>query len=120
VSDRAYLSAAQLAQCTPWTEDAIRRMVSRGILRRGVHVFQPLGPRSQLVFRWEAIVELIEGRAAPARPPEEEGPDVEGATEALRGLVTRREEGNTATPLAHAGRHAKIVRHRSPGHAAPS
>ena len=37
---RAYLNAAQLAQCTPWTEDAIRRMVSRGILRRGVHVFQ--------------------------------------------------------------------------------
>jgi len=57
---REYLSVEQLAARTPWSPDAIRRMVTRGVLRRGVHYFQPFGSRSQLVFKWRAIVSLIE------------------------------------------------------------
>jgi len=90
---REYLSVEQLATITPWSEEAIRRMVSRGVLRKGVHYFQPLGPRSHLVFKWSAVVELIEGA------PEAEhvsgrnaaadtgGLDVEAATAALYRLL---------------------------------
>jgi len=98
VSDpvREYLDGAQLAARTPWSVEAIRRMVSRGVLRRGVHYFQPLGPRTQLIFKWSAIVTLIEGipsAAAPvtnlAGPPGEKGrPDVQAATAALQRLLT--------------------------------
>ncbi len=60
---REYLSAAQLAQVTPWSVEAIHKMVQRGVLRREVHFFQPFGPRAHLVFKWRAIVTLIEGRS---------------------------------------------------------
>jgi hypothetical protein len=40
---------------------AIEKMVNRGVLKRGVHYFQPFGHRTQLIFRWSAIVALIEG-----------------------------------------------------------
>jgi hypothetical protein len=36
-------------------------MVRRGVLQRSVHYFQPFGRRTQLVFKWSAIVALIEG-----------------------------------------------------------
>jgi hypothetical protein len=92
---REYLDAAQLATRTPWSVEAIRRMVSRGVLRRGVHYFQPLGPRTQLIFKWSAIVALIEGvpiAAAPASPPAHAGerghPDVQAATAALQRLLS--------------------------------
>jgi len=98
---REYLDAAQLAASTPWSVEAIRRMVSRGVLRRGVlrrgvHYFQPLGPRTQVIFKWSAIVTLIEGipsAAAPVRhlaaPAAEKGrPDVQAATAALQRLLT--------------------------------
>ena len=93
---REYLDAAQLAARAPWSVEAIRRMVSRGVLRRGVHYFQPLGPRTQLIFKWSAIVTLIEGipsAAAPVRhlaaPAGEKGrPDVQAATAALQRLLT--------------------------------
>ena len=46
---------------TPWSVDAIEKMVRRGVLKRNVHYFQPFGRRTQLVFKWSAIVSLIEG-----------------------------------------------------------
>ena len=61
MSPRPYMSAKQLAECTPWTVDTIRQMMRRGKLRKGTHWFQPMGRHSQVVFKWEAIVELLEG-----------------------------------------------------------
>jgi hypothetical protein len=58
---REYLSAEQLSEVTPWSLSAIDKMVSRGVLKRDVHYFQPFGRRTQLVFKWSAIVALIEG-----------------------------------------------------------
>jgi len=58
---REYLSAEQLAEVTPWSVDGIEKMVRRGVLKRNVHYFQPFGRRTQLVFKWSAIVILIEG-----------------------------------------------------------
>lgn len=60
---RPYLSIQQLAEVTPWTVGAIRKMVARGVLKRGLHYFQPLGRRRELVFKWAAIEQLIEGQA---------------------------------------------------------
>jgi hypothetical protein len=60
-----YLSAEELAAVTPWTVDAIEKMIARGVLVKDVHFFQPFGPRSQRIFKWSAIEALIEGSAAP-------------------------------------------------------
>jgi len=60
MQSRAYLSAEQLAALTPWSPDAIEKMVRRGTLARGVHYFQPAGRRGRLLFKWDAIVALIE------------------------------------------------------------
>jgi len=59
---KPYLSAEELSERTPWTLDAIEKMIRRGVLIRGVHYFQPFGRRGRLVFKWKAIVALIEGR----------------------------------------------------------
>ncbi|MFN8544619.1 MAG: hypothetical protein U0807_10515 [Candidatus Binatia bacterium] len=59
-----YLSADQLAQLTPWSVQAIRRMQRRGVLRHGVHWFQPTGRGGSVLLKWAAIVELIEGGVA--------------------------------------------------------
>jgi hypothetical protein len=56
----AYLSAEQLAQQTPWSVDAIEKMIQRGQLRRSVHWFQPKGPGTQRIFKWSAIAAWIE------------------------------------------------------------
>jgi hypothetical protein len=97
---RPYLSAEQLAELTPWTPDAIEKMIRRGVLVPGVHYFQPFGRRTKLIFKWEAIVALIEGRAAPgfvcAVIPESETRessdgrviDVEKATTELQRLLS--------------------------------
>jgi len=58
---RPYLSIQQLAEVTPWTAGAIRKMVARGVMQLGVHYFRPLGRRREVVFKWAAIVALIEG-----------------------------------------------------------
>jgi hypothetical protein len=60
---KPYLSAEELAQRTPWSLDAIEKMIRRGILVRGQHYFQPTGQRGRLIFKWAAIVTLIEERA---------------------------------------------------------
>jgi hypothetical protein len=65
-----YLSAEQLSAVTPWSVDAIEKMVARGALVKGVHFFQPFGRRSQRIFKWSAIRALIEGgNGAAAAPP---------------------------------------------------
>ncbi len=94
---RPYLSADQLAALTPWSVDAIRRMVQRGVLRRDVHYFQPLGRGTQLIFKWYAIVGLIElvdrpdadaaGAPPAVVPRRKKEPDVEGAIAAFQRLL---------------------------------
>ena len=54
---KPYLSISELAPLTPWTDQAIRTMVSRGVLREGEHFFH-VGRRP--VFKWAAIVDFIE------------------------------------------------------------
>lgn len=58
---REYLTAEQLAEVAPWSVDAIDHMIRRGRLQLGVHYFQPFGRRSERLFKWAAIVALIEG-----------------------------------------------------------
>ena len=102
-----YLSTEQLAALTPWSVEAIRRMVTRGVLRRGEHYFQPLGARTQLLFKWPAIVALIErpepGAVGPVDVPSRRILDVEVATAALtrelrsRGIATHDKNRHDAT-----------------------
>lgn len=64
---KPYVSIAELACLTPWTDQAIRTMISRGILREGEHYFH-VGRRP--VFKWAAIVAFIEqGSPQPERLP---------------------------------------------------
>src|SRR5438552_9720855 len=91
---REYLSTAQLAEVTPWSVEAIEKMMKRGTLKRDVHYFQPFGRRTQLVFKWTAIVGLIEGHSddAGGQPVvTEKGKvfDVEKAMEGLGRLLDR-------------------------------
>ena len=58
---RPYLSAEQLCELTPWTLDALQKLIHRGALKLGVHYFQPQGKRTRLVFKWSAIVAHLEG-----------------------------------------------------------
>ena len=58
---RPYLYIEQLAACTPWSTDAIRTMMARGIFKLGVHYFKPHGPNGRPIFSWDAIVRYIEG-----------------------------------------------------------
>lgn len=91
-SPRQYLSAEQLAEITPWSTSAIEKMVRRGTMKRGVHYFQPFGRRTQILFKWSAIVELIEGTTttSPAPISLPSGPlDVAQAEAALGRLLDR-------------------------------
>lgn len=65
---RQYLYVDQLAELTPWTPDAIRTMIARGVFKLGVHYFKPSGPNSRPIFSWAAIVDFIENeqQAPPA------------------------------------------------------
>jgi hypothetical protein len=56
---KPYLSIAELTTVTPWTDQAIRTMIARGVFREGRHFFR-VGRRP--VFKWEAVVAFIEGR----------------------------------------------------------
>ena len=58
-SPKPYLSIRELACLTPWTEQAIRTMMAKGILRDGEHFFH-VGRKP--IFKWAAIVVFIEGR----------------------------------------------------------
>ena len=50
-----YLSIRQLADRIPYSEGAIRNMMSRGVFRLGVHYTKPNGGRP--VFHWPAVQE---------------------------------------------------------------
>jgi hypothetical protein len=50
-----YLSIRQLAGRIPYSEGAIRNMMSRGVFRFGVHFTKPNGGRP--VFHWPAVQE---------------------------------------------------------------
>jgi hypothetical protein len=63
---KPYLSIAELAKLTPWTGQAIRTMMSRGVLREGEHFFY-VGRRP--VFKWAAIVAFIEHGVPHQRVP---------------------------------------------------
>ncbi len=60
---RPYLYVEQLAEVTPWSQDAIRNMISRGVFSEGVHYFRPRGPGRRPIFSWRAVVEYIEQSA---------------------------------------------------------
>lgn len=57
---KMYLYIDQLSEVTPWSVQAIRTMVARGIFRKNIHYFQPHGPGSRTIFSWPAIVRFIE------------------------------------------------------------
>lgn len=63
---KPYLSIAELAQLTPWTDQAIRTMISRGVFREGEHYFH-VGRRP--VFKWVAVVGFIERGGEDERVP---------------------------------------------------
>jgi hypothetical protein len=67
---RPYLYIEQLAACTPWSTEAIRTMIARGIFKLGVHYFKPHGPNGRPIFSWDAIVRYIEGDEAAAQTGE--------------------------------------------------
>lgn len=59
---KPYLYIEELAELTPWSVQAINTKVRRGELRRNVHYFQE-HHRGRLIFKWDAIVQAIEGAA---------------------------------------------------------
>jgi hypothetical protein len=63
---KPYLSISELALLTPWTDQAIRTMISRGVFRELQHFFY-VGRRP--VFKWAAVVGFIEQGPAPDRVP---------------------------------------------------
>jgi len=92
---KPYLYAEELAELTPWSVEAIHKKVQRGELRTGVHYFQE-GHRGRLIFKWAAIVELIEGGASDRKTADAgvphvngKGLDVEKATAGLYRLLDR-------------------------------
>lgn len=60
IQPKPYVSIRELSALTPWTEQAIRTMMAKGILREGEHFFH-VGRRP--VFKWDAIVDFIESDA---------------------------------------------------------
>ena len=57
---REYLYIEQLSELTPWSPDAIRTMISRGVFREGTHYFKPQGRGSRPIFSWNAVKKYIE------------------------------------------------------------
>ena len=53
ISPPEYLSIRQVAERIPYSEGAIRNMMSRGVFRLGVHYTKPNGGRP--VFYWPAV-----------------------------------------------------------------
>jgi hypothetical protein len=54
---KPYLSIRELSSCTPWTEQAIRTMMAKGVFCEGDHFFR-VGRKP--VFKWAAVVLFIE------------------------------------------------------------
>jgi hypothetical protein len=107
------MNAEQLTAVTPWSRKAIEHLVERGVLVRGVHYFQPQGPRTPLIFKWSAIVTFIEGAGDAAHSTATPGGnlDVEAATAALERLLVREPCGPAPASLPQP-RLARAVRAR--------
>jgi len=60
-----YLSIRQLAGRIPYSEGAIRNMMSRGVFRLGVHYTKPNGGRP--IFHWPAVQEWTRSQPANGR-----------------------------------------------------
>lgn len=56
-----YLSVRQLAEKIPYSEGAIRNLMSCGVLRLGTHFTKPHG---RPIFEWSAVVEWLKARGA--------------------------------------------------------
>jgi hypothetical protein len=89
---REYLYAEEVAAFTPWSEEALDRLIQRGTLKAGVHFFQPTGHRGRRIFKRSAIVRLIEGQDVEVKSVLRakmgtKGFDVEKAEERLRRLL---------------------------------
>ena len=88
-----YLSTEQLAQVTPWSVQAINTMRKRGVFKLGAHYFQPTGRGGQVIFKWAAVVELIEDRASQGgavlerAQPRRKRLNVEAATATIQQLL---------------------------------
>lgn len=63
---KPYVSIEELATLTPWTQQAIRSMIKRGDFVVDVHFFR-IGRR--ILFKWNAVVDLIEHRTPPSPNP---------------------------------------------------
>ena len=63
---KPYLSISELSSLTPWTEQAIRTMISKGTFRAGSHYFH-VGRRP--IFKWSAVVAFIEGHGVESCEP---------------------------------------------------
>lgn len=57
IRPKPYLSIRELSALTAWTEQAIRTMMAKRVLREGEHFFH-VGRRT--VLKWDAIVAFIE------------------------------------------------------------
>jgi hypothetical protein len=62
---KPYLSIEELSALTPWTEQAVRSKIKRGDFIADVHFFR-IGRR--IIFKWDAVVNLIENRVAVLTP----------------------------------------------------
>jgi len=60
IRPKPYLSIRELSALTPWTEQAIRTMMAKGVVKEGEHFFH-VGRRT--VFKWQAVVEFIERKS---------------------------------------------------------
>jgi hypothetical protein len=56
---KPYVSIRELSALTPWTEQAVRTMMAKGVLKEGEHFFH-VGRRT--VLKWDSIVGFIEHR----------------------------------------------------------
>jgi len=54
-----YLTVAQLSRRIPYQPQTIRNLMSKNVLRPGIHY---LKPRGRVMFRWSAIQAWLEGR----------------------------------------------------------
>ena len=67
-STSIYIDTAELLNRVAWSPRKLARLVSSGALVCGRHFFQPV-PRGDRLYRWDAIVEWIEGRSEPTPTP---------------------------------------------------
>jgi len=53
-----YLSVAELSKRIPYAQQTIRNMMSRGVLKLGVHYVKP---RGRVILKWSAIQAWLNG-----------------------------------------------------------